>query len=533
MKQLENVLSRVESPQVFFSKLWKRVPGHTRWTFLSAMILGLGVHAYFFTNKLPNHDDIIHMFYAHYGTASGRWLLPYMYTLDGNFSVPWLTGMLSLLCLAGTAGFFTSVLRIRRPLACVCTSAVLVSFPTITSTLAYTFTADCYFSGLLLAAFSAYIVVKFPRWWGMAIGAVSLTLSLGIYQSYLGIAVALMVGGLLFDTLDGEMDIKALLIKGVKMVLTLGVGLALYMVMVKLTTMDGGLVNYMGISTMGQISLTELPGLIRDTYQEYFQYFIRNERNVHFGFMKYVFCIVSLCTAGMGVQLLVKKRPGLLKTGLAVVLVVLYPLVANMIYIMCPRAEVHNLMLYGYCCILVAPLALLEYAAEPLGEGDSVPGRALYSGLSWVIVASLVLTAWSYAITDNKAYLKSEVSWQMVSNYSNRLVARVEAHPDYEPGMLLVLVGSQVKEETLHLNKEMDQVKLTGILDLQALRSSYAYGGLVHMFTAYPGLVQTGVSQTAMELWETEEVKAMPVYPAEGSIKMIDGNMVVKLNEKP
>ena len=112
---------------------------------------------------------------------------------------------------------------------------------------------------------------------GLPLGAVALILSLGIYQSYFPVAAVLMVGALLFDTLDGELSLGRLFLRGVKMVLTLGVAIAAYMVIARWVMRNaGGLTDYMGISEMGHLSLGELPSLIVKCYQEYGSYFWNN-----------------------------------------------------------------------------------------------------------------------------------------------------------------------------------------------------------------------------------------------------------------
>ena len=90
-------------PDAWFKRLADRVPKHTRVTFLSACVFGFLTHMFVFTNKLPNHDYIGHLFSDTYGTASGRWLLPYVLQLDGDFSLPWLIGALSIMLSAVAA----------------------------------------------------------------------------------------------------------------------------------------------------------------------------------------------------------------------------------------------------------------------------------------------------------------------------------------------------------------------------------------------------------------------------------------------
>ena len=196
------------SPNVAAERFWQRVPGEIRWTFIMAVVMGLVTHMYAFTNDLLNHDDIYHLLQCEYGAQSGRWFLPIVLGWDGTYSMPWLIGALSVLCLALTACFTVSLLRIQGRLGALITVTLLVAYPTVAATFSYMFTADEYFFGLFLASFAAYAAARMPRM-GLPLGAVALILSLGIYQSYFPVAAVLMVGALLFDTLDGELSLVA------------------------------------------------------------------------------------------------------------------------------------------------------------------------------------------------------------------------------------------------------------------------------------------------------------------------------------
>lgn len=96
------------------------------------------------------------MFGAFYRAAPGRRLRPIIACFSGGFSMPWLAGILSILCLAPVAHLTVSALRIRRPLGCMPTAAILVTFPTALSAFTYRYTAFAYFFSLLLAAFGAW-----------------------------------------------------------------------------------------------------------------------------------------------------------------------------------------------------------------------------------------------------------------------------------------------------------------------------------------------------------------------------------------
>jgi len=529
----QNRLDTLRDPESCAGAIWGRVPRYIRWTFCSAVAAGLAAHLYVFTNKFTNHDDVGSMFGNEYGAASGRWLRPFAIQLGGSASMPWLVGLLSVLCLAMAACLTVSLLRIRRPLGCAVTAALLVSFPVSMSTFTYLYTSFAYFLSLLLAVFGAWTAVRWS-WRGSAAAVVSITLSLSIYQSYFPVAAALMVGVLLLETLDGERSFRELFLRGLRLSGTLAAALAAYMVCVRITT-NGQLVDYMGLQNMGKISLSELPWQIARAYGKYFLFFWEDQYNWHFETLRWAFLLSALGTAALVGLVLWKRRLGRTRTALAVALAAVFPLAADLIYVMVSGAGIHTLMIYGLCYALILPVAVVEYAAPVLREGG--PG-AVRSGVSWVVLLTMALTAYSYIVTDNKAYLKLDLSLRECEAYSNRLLGRVESCEGYEPGMSVVLVGSNVLDYTLDTMPGVDIVA-TGLPDFPALRASYTYSYYLRNFLGYTGPVLLGDSSQAQVLASAEEVREMPVYPREGSVQRIhspseDGDViVVKLAETP
>lgn len=524
-------LRGLQDPETCAGTLWKRVPGYIRQTFCTAVVLGLVAHLYVFANKFTNHDDVGSQFGNAYGAASGRWLRPFIIRLGGSASMPWLLGLLSILCLALTACLTVSLLRIRRPLGCGVTAALLVSFPTAMSTFTYLYTSFSYFLSLLLAVFGAWTAVRW-RWRGSAVGAVAIALSLSIYQAYLPVAAALMVGALLLDTLDGEQSFQTLFCRGLRLLGTLIAGLIVYMISVRVST-GGELVNYMGLQDMGKLSLKELPGQIAQAYEKYYLFFWKDEYHWQCDGLNYALLLSALGTAALLGAVLWKKRLGWTRTVLAVALVVVFPLAADLIYIMVSGAEIHTLMVYGLCFALILPVAVAEYAAGVLRESGT---GILRTAVSWVVLLTMVLTSYAYVITDNKAYLKLDLSMRQCEAYSNRLLERVESCPGYEPWMAVVLVGSDTKDKNLAILKDVE-LTAAGLLDLRAMRASYTYAHYLRYFLGYTGLVYTGESPEARELADTEAVRDMPVYPAEGSVQKQHYNtvdvdvIVVKLSQ--
>lgn len=521
----------IPTPEQVFGWLRAHTPSHIRWTFAAAMVLGLVVHLYMFTNKLPNHDDIHHLFECDYGTQSGRWLLPYVLKWAGDFSLPWLNGFLGLLCLAGTACLTVSLFRIRRPLACIITAGLLVSFPTVVSTYTYMFTADAYFFGLFLAAFGAYAASRFPIM-GIPLGAIAVICSMGIYQSYFPVATVLMVGGLLVDCLDGSESYLHLLFRGIKMLAALALGMIVYMAVARWATAAlGGLSDYMGISSMGQISLSELPDLIRKCYDTYPEYFTENDYGWYFSYLPGLMQAAVYATLALFALLVVRRRVGVLRGLLAVVLLVLYPLAANLIHVMVGGADIHYLMIYGAVYLLVLPVALADRAGETL-EGLGRLRGTLASLLSWLLIVTMALVTFSYTVADNQAYFKMDLALEQLNAYSNRLVSAIEQAPGYTADVPVLLVGTSGSEAQIAgVTPALNELQMTGVFSMPTYRAQYSYGEYLNDFLALPNTVYVDKSESeqAQAVAHSESVAALPAYPAAGSIQLIDGYLVVKL----
>ena len=520
----------IPMPDTAFARFWVRLPAATKQSFFAGVVMGLVCHLYLFTNLIPNHDAVFHLFQCDYGTASGRWFLPLVLAWDGDYNMPWLQGILSLLCLAGTVCITTRLLRIEKPLAIVITAALCTAFPTVAATFTYMFTADAYFFGLFLAALAAYAVWRMPIW-GLPLGTILLILSMGIYQSYFPVAAVLMVGALLFDCLDGRASFGRTLLRGVKMVATLALGIVVYMAVARLATMaSGGLSDYMGISSMGSLSLSELPELVRQSLESYETYFLQNELGWNFSFIPLLVIAAWVSGVVLLATLLLRRQVGVLRGLLALVLVLLYPLAGSLIHIMVAGAAVHDLMIYGLLYALILPLALASFAATHADEMGSLLRSALQSLMSWIVIASMALTAYNYIVTDNKAYLKMALGFTQIEAYSNRLATMIQSVPGYSPSLAVVLVGSSNGDALLDVTPELSEIFLTGALNMGTYRTQYSYGNLLNRFSALPNYVYLDDMPEEVSSAIAGVSETMPAYPQEGCVQIAGEYIVVRLN---
>lgn len=520
------------TPEDRLLNLYRRIPRYIKLTFTSAVILGILVHLYIFSNKLPNHDDIGQLFGSPYGNASGRWLLPELLKIDGSFSMPWLIGVLSVILLAISACFTVNLFRIHRPLGCVLTSAILITFPTVASTFTYMFSADAYFLSLVLACSAVYVTNQYR--FGFIGGIAAIIFSMGIYQSFFGVTAVMMVGVLILENLDGKKPFKLLMGKALIFVVTLSLGIIGYMITVKLTTRQIELVDYMGISHMGSISLSQLSQQIKSAYWAYYDFFIANSSLAQFSYLKYAFVLTAAATMGLCLYIIREKNLSIKNIVLLALLTAIYPLAGSVIYIMVPNAPVHLLMIYGMCYILIVPLSLEQYYIELINEKGTAAKSNWWLNLRtaccWIIAGTMAVTAYSYAVYDNTAYLKMQLCYEQSYAYSIRLLSAIEDTEGYEENIPIILVGEALNKVEFKPSPELDEIQMTGVMDMKGLINSYTYGYFLRRFVGMSNIVYDTETSLSEKYKAFNQIKQMPNYPAPGSISSVDEYIIVKFS---
>ena len=215
---------------------------------IASLLLGVGLlcHGYMFFNKLPNFDEMGSINgYLGIATPSGRWALPFAGILNGPFSSPAINGFLCSLFLIASTFIISDTLQIKSKLSTLCMGCVLISFPTITSSLTFMFTSFAYMLSLFLEVLAVWLAVSdialFPKFQAanpkafqclkFLISACLMATGLGIYQAYYQVActVILIYGmqSLLSD------DLRLVWKKALKLFCLLIVSMGIYLIMAK------------------------------------------------------------------------------------------------------------------------------------------------------------------------------------------------------------------------------------------------------------------------------------------------------------
>lgn len=499
--------------------------------FLAIFSASLLVHLYMFTHKFINHDDVSGLYSdCSFGLSSGRWLLKTITGLTGNFSSSWLNGLAGAVCLAAAAVLIARLFRMQHLLPALLMGVCLVSFPTVASTYAYMFCSTQYLFALAFSVLGA-VLIRQERLLAMIAGSVAIALAMGCYQAYFCLAAALLLTVCGLDLLEDRYgdNWKDFFFTALKYVTFLALGMVLYFVILKVCLWATGtqLISYQGIDTMGRVSAGQLINRIKDAYLG-FRWFVLNGSGVFHSFFPLLMIACGLLTlvvvAGAVWSKRLYRRP-MMMTFLALVLL-LFPLACCLVYVMVDASmeEVHQVMLFP----TVLPLILPAVALDRL----TFSGFAAAYGGRWKKELCLVLTVallvvqgvacYECIFITNRAYFCMDITYENVYAYYTKLTAKLEMQEDYTPESRVAFIG------TASMDSFVPSTQMTGVITGNDALNIYSYRYFLKYYlgTHYdfiPSAIESKITAT-------EEFTKMPCYPAEGSIRTIDGIITVKFS---
>lgn len=489
--------------------------------FAATALCMLLAHGFAWFNLFPSHDGTILFFDADVVMLQlGRWVqLPYYRFLRGKISMPWLTGMFSVLWTALSVYLVSDLLKLRRK-ATMAFAAVLGTAISITLLNAtYNDKSDPFTCAMFLAFLGVYAVRCCRRpWLGVVLCGGCLCLSMGLYQGYIEFAIGLFLLCLLRDCLTRDLPWADYLRRGFISVAALLLGGVLYAVSMKavlaykhLELID----SYNGLQQMGRsgptVWLSRLPGAYKQVFTTLLGYDVWNNRGMR---LATALCLL-LALACLVLALRCKPRRVLAQTA---ILLVLLPLGLNVVFLLSEQAPT---LLMLYPVYLVYALVLL------LTETDTAPRSAAW--LACVLCAFLTLENVIYA---NGAYTYRKLVYENTRGQVYTIMAKVQDLPGYVEGETPVVFSGDFTDSNFTYHNDLLRQYEEGDTGLSG--SAITYDGTIKWWFA--NIMGSGArvvnTQAELDAWaENPAVQAMPSYPASGCIAMVDGAAVVKLSD--
>lgn len=504
-----------KSPAQALTQWVRGIRKEYRTAFAAAFVMGLLIHMPVLLSDIPNHDGLGSMYFDQNMITSGRWFLTVACGFSSYFTIPWVIGLLGLLFLSLTAVVFTALLELRDTVSVVLVSGLLVSFPALASTFAYVFTMDGYMLALLLAVLAVLCTKKHK--WGFLWGAVCLAFSMGTYQAYLSFAILLCMYEVLLIFMEkGKFGGK---LRASLRYLYMGVlGAALYYIILRILLLIQGkeLASYQGINGIGRFSADAFMHIYRD-----FLSFSVKGNVLYHNIFSLAACIFLVCAVLFVLGRLILQRKWWKCPGFFVIIAlaaVAAPFATNIILLISPEVTYHLLMRYQWVLYLILAVAFVNRYAGWDARGNL---------MQWLVFAAAFVLIFHYAVTDNIGYSNLQKRYEKTYAYCMRLLDRIEQTEGYYQGIPIAMVGVvgynpyPVTDITLDVTSNMiglngDTLLYTGE-NYQVFMKNYL-GATLNMMTP----------KEMEDIYYSQEYIEMESFPAESSVKIVDGIMYIK-----
>ena len=527
---------KIITPEEALDKFLKWFDTNKRIAFLVALVVGLIAHITMITETIMSQDGLwnsIEYFRpGDWETSLGRWGIEIVERLVQFIAIPSINTVLCILMMAITSVFLVDILDLKSKISVVFTSLALVLTPTLVATLLYIYTAFAYCFNLLISTLVIWFLYKFKhKKTGFALASLCFMFSLSIYQSYVGVSIGLCIMVSILDLLKNK-DIKEVFINIGKTVLAVIIGGILYVIatQILLNISNMEISSYKSAESVSILGIfTGLKDTLIQSYRDFFSFFFGNEIVYNTNYRRELIYVLFFMMFAIGLISSIvaideknkKKKIG--KILLVIAFSALLPIGLNIIDIIVVGNSMYALT--AVQMVLMIPFAFAIF--ELLNK---------FILVKWIAVLACFGVMWTYYIADNTSYAALKLTYNQAYSSTMRVMDRIETTPGYTKDMP-ILFGGIIGNNNYPRTSSLYTYTIGSIVNNTTFHGPYggAMGTWVKFLKIFYGLdVNLCTAEEYYNIVTGEEYKEnMECFPAESSVKIMNGIVVVKLDEEP
>ena len=525
------------------SKWWKNEPTGAKAAFFSALITGFFSHLFIYSSRYyGNHDPgmIVHLTPM---VRTGRWLNTIISSVSYGYVMPMTAGIFVALFLAVAAFYVCKLFDISSKLPAVLIGALLVTYPSISATNLYLYDTPNYHFAAMLAVIAVYVAAQYR--FGFLPAILLLTCVLAIYQPMFNVAVTLSLFTLMTLLLAEDFDLRRIWNRAWRF-FVMGLCAALLYALslpVAFRVYDTTYNDYRGFSPESmQERLMGVSGWLRGllaVYGGYYGGFFRwpfgygglqdgeivvSEYMMTKG-LAYTHLALIILTLVFTLAIIVKQHihKQALRLVILIVAILLIPFASNFVSFFSVGGT-HATMMYAFA---LSPIFVI-IISERYYKGPVI--------LTSLLTLCLVFTISNYIIINNAYYLKAYYFDQRTNSLTTMLLTDIAPLMPQTESKRIAFFGGLPNDDYPEVPHVFTEHGLTRSpsLDNNSFIQMQTDDGWHH--DTFISNIQNlhGVYLTALPhdgardaIREQIIATAMPAWPAEGSIAVIDDVIVI------
>ncbi|MBO6137656.1 MAG: glucosyltransferase domain-containing protein [Lachnospiraceae bacterium] len=506
------------------------------YSFIGTFIFYMAANAFECFNFIPRYDALnyIDHFADSWEVRLGRFLQPLYGSIRGNFQLPWVVGMLSIIYIALAVYLLTDMLKIKNKWYIMLVGGILSANITVTSLNAsYTFLVDAYMFSLLMSVLGVYLINKRARLVNMLLGSLCFFIALGMYQAFASVILVTVSLIMIRDLLTEKINLRMFLhwvCHGVSLLL----GVIWYYFFYQEEIYRLGVEAAGGYNGLGNLSgnlgsgVSAIPALVGKNYLAILRFFFINDDEVTLecAICNYVLVLILIICF---IRLSSKRKTGALNVVLAAVLgLILLPLAMMLISIGMGNIFIMYRVSYALFFLYILMFALSSWESES-PEEDSGKRVRFSRCLQLVsIVCSLIILCSNIRVS-NEVYVLQKIMYDRTLSYVTRIADDVTAVDGYDRQNMRVVIVGDINSKTM--------------FNFELIRNHYGIFGEDNTALSYEQTITSYLSVLRNNMTIEEEpdvinqykampeVQEMPAYPKDGYCRLIGDRVVVKLPE--
>ena len=475
--------------------------------------------------------------------SNGRWLWPVLNSL--RFSIQ-LNPINAMACLTTVSlgvtllhQLFEKEAGVRASLLSWLAGAGYVSSVVVACYLSFTHQSVEFGISFFLSVIAAYCAIRAEKMIvGIISGAVFLAMSLGLYQTNLACFCLVMLAYFLLLLFRNEekQKIREHIYRSLASAAS---GAVLYLLILKAVLWATGtaMADYQGgadVSVSG--ILKNLPSSIAKCYELFYQYFFgtlvkHNMLQETAAVFVLMFFVVGAALACRLVRLVCRKDWENTFYGIAALLVL--PMTCTIFMVATSQASFYIPMSGGLALFLPVCFWLLDSSREDKTACDVFHKcwNKAEKALTLLTAAAVVYGSVFMSAVDQQAMYEGRLATKELSDLIAQTLVSEGYYDDEIPVMLVGNASSNPLFRTHELYHRANPYARVGLFMAEAADTiRFSWDAAFRDYT--PIWLNLCDDKIYQELLETEEVAEMPTFPQEGSIRKMDGVLVIKVSEE-
>lgn len=500
------------------------------------LLLGLIVYMPFMAGQLNNADGFTNGVLYHgdnYGweDAQGRFFLRFFDLWRDGMIVPEVIVFVSIVMISVAIFLLWQTLDIQKEIERILIGALVLFSPSVANLFTYYYCADAYCLAFLFAVIAAYLLIKNTKY-SLGIAVVLLVISMGIYQTYVGVTISICGIWIIKEILNNQIEIKTLIGKTISFAIGV-VGAAIsYLGLFKFLEVVGYLkpTGTRGMNNMLGNMIGHLSDMIRMAYGVFYDYFFTdNIINNSWRFRRTFNFAICVATILLILFIIYKKQVyrSFLKLIILVGAIAVFPIMLTVIVILAPEANVYaetGMLMLAYMNLLyILPIAVLGILSDEVKE--RIIGFGIYT-LSSIMIVIMVLFIGVFVRT-------IELEQTKIQHLAYQMENRIENIEGYAADMTVLVVGRPHNGNYPFVSHKLHDIT-KGMISRYSLTFGMAEqvsNSWIQLFQYYCGVNYTECDKARREeIITSDEFKHMGNFPEQTSVKKIGDVIVVKLS---